>query len=134
MSDSTSSFELITINGCVCPGGSVTLQCSVTEAGVTVWGGSAFDCMSSSNVITLLHSRFNSTGGTNGTCNNGTIVGKSIGVKNNHYTSRLYVRISSDLVGKDIECIRDNGTKTEKVGEHLLLPTGNGTGTIIARI
>ena len=51
-----------------------------------MWKGSIFDCMSSSNEITLLHDRFSSTGGTNGTCNNGTIVGRSVGVEDNQYT------------------------------------------------
>ena len=63
-----------------------------------LWEGCVFDCGSSNHEISLHHSRFNLTdGGTTGTCNNGNIVGQSMGVENNCYILRLYVRISSDI-------------------------------------
>ena len=127
LSGSESSFELVTASECLCPGDNVTFECSVTREGtyVTVFQGSAFDCNSARNEIILLHSRFNRTGGTNNTCNNGAIVGQSLRVEDDHYTSQLCVRVIHDLVGKTIECIYDNGTVSETVGSYL-------TSTIIA--
>ena len=71
----------------------------------TVWRGSAFDCRN--NDISLINSRFES-GTATGECNNGSIVGQSI----NCYTSQLNITVSSDMIGKNIECVHDNSTET----------------------
>ena len=47
---------------CICPGDTLTYECTVVGLGVTVWTGSAFSCPSSNNEIALLHSRFLSYG------------------------------------------------------------------------
>lgn len=102
-------------------------ECNVVGAGTTVFEGSAFDCENSHNEIKLLHLRFNSTDGARGTCNNGIIVGRSTGVEDSLYTSQLDVRISSNLIGRTVECIHDNGTTTETVGIYsLMVANGNG--------
>ena len=110
----------------------MTFECNITGGGTTVFQGSGFHCQSSRNEIKLLHSRFNSSGGTNGTCNNGAIVGQSKNVENNVYTSLLYITISSDLIGSTIECLYDNGTSTETVGSYLVPATTTTTTTATA--
>ena len=81
-----------------------------------MWKGSAFNCRSSSDGITLLHSRYNLSGGTDDECNNGAIVGQSLRVEDNYYTSQLSVTITPDMTGRSITCIHDNGTATDIIG------------------
>ena len=95
-------------SGCLCPGDTLLYECTVMGYGTTVWTGSAFNCRSSNNDIILLHNRFNN--GTDGTCTNGAIVGRSIAVDGNNYTSQLNVTITSDTAGKTIKCIHDRWT------------------------
>ena len=127
-SDSAFSFELVTRSECLCPGETVTFECSVIGRGSTVFLGSAFDCKNSRNEIRLLHNRYNRTTGTNGTCNNGAIMGHSLRFEDNHYISQLHITVSYDLVGT-VECIHDNGTTTKTVGNYsipLITTDGNG--------
>ena len=81
--------------------------------GATVWKGTAFS--NCDNEITLLHRRFEN--GTFEECNNGAITGRSIRVKNNNcsngedclYVSQLEIIINSEMLGKNIKCLYDNG-------------------------
>ena len=98
----------------------MTFECSQREAGATIYHGGSFDCESSNNEIALLHSRFYDDSGTSGACNNGDIVGQSLRVEDNCYTSQLNVTISSNMIGKTVECSHDNGTTTESVGSYLV--------------
>jgi hypothetical protein len=41
-------------------------------------------------------------------CNEGAIFGEAVSVELTRYTSRLNVRVDSDIVGKNISCIYDN--------------------------
>lgn len=91
---------------CICPGDILTYECTVTGGHATVWTGSAFDCPSAGNDITLLHSHFMHKG----SCNNGTIMARSLSVKGNNYTSQFNVTVASDMAGKTIECLKSNGT------------------------
>ena len=94
------------ITECICQGYNATFECSVVGPGSTVWRGSGFrDC--TNNRITLFHSQF--TGGTVGICNDGAIVGRSIGVENDCYTSQLNVFVSSDVIGTSVFCSYDDG-------------------------
>ena len=65
----------------------------------TAWRGLTFDCENSNIEITLLHSLF--MNGTIGTCNNGSIIGRSIGVDNG-------TCFTPDIIGKRIACIHDD--------------------------
>ena len=67
---------------------------------VTFWSGTAFKCQYSSNAIILLHSQFNSS---HVTCNDGTIIAKSISLEGNNYTSQLNITVTPDIVGKTTE-------------------------------
>ena len=75
----------------------------------TVWTGTAFNCSSSNNDILLLHTPFSSSEGDYGSCNNGAIVGRNLGVEGNYYTSQLNVTITPDIAGKTVECFYDDG-------------------------
>lgn len=60
--------------------------------------GTAFNC--GANGILLRHDRFASRG-IDGVCNSGAIVGRSLGVENECYTSELNVTISPTLNNKN---------------------------------
>ena len=94
--------------------------CKTIGIGATVFQGSALDCVDKDDSITLFHSRFNETGGDIGTCNDGDIMGHSVRVKDNCYTSEINVTVSSSLIGKTIECSHDNGTAAEVIGSYSL--------------
>ena len=89
----------------------MSYECTVTGGGGTVWTGSAFNCYRYNNEIVLFNSRFDT--GTYGTCNNGAIVGRSLSVDGNNYTSQLNVTITPDIAGKTIECL--NYDKTDDI-------------------
>ena len=95
------------MSGCSCPGYTLTYECTVKGGVATVWNGDAFDCASSDNAITFLHLRFMSEDKP-ATCNNGTIVGQTLRIENNSYTSQVNVTVSPKLTGKSIKCIQDN--------------------------
>ena len=80
-----------------------------TNAGFTVWQGSAFNC--TSNNIILRHTRFTLVDqGALGECNKGSIVGRSLRLEEvgSFYISQLSVRVSPEVIGKSIECILDD--------------------------
>ena len=78
--------------------------------GSTIWTGSAFNNLHCHEIV-LLHSRFLNQG-TNGLCKNGAtcIVGRSLSVEGNNYTSQLNVSVTPDTAGKTVMCSNDNGT------------------------
>ena len=100
-------IDAVPVSGCVCPGDILMYECTVTERGVTIWTGSAFNCSSSNNEIAFLHSRFNV--GTYDTCNNGAIVAMGLAAEGNNYTSQLNVTVTPDTAGKTVMCVGDNG-------------------------
>ena len=95
------------MNECVCPGDKLTYNCTVQGSAFgAVWNGTAFSgCQQ--NVILLPHHWFTQTGGSTSTCNNGAIVGQSLGVQGNNYTSQLNVTITTETAGKTIMCAYD---------------------------
>jgi hypothetical protein len=112
------------MNGCVCPGDTLTYECTIVGEKSTVWSGNAFICPSINNDIVLLHSRFESENGTSSSCNNGDIVGRSLAVEGNNYTSQLNVTIAPDTAGNTVECISDNGTTTMLIYSLVIPSTG----------
>ena len=94
----------------------------------TVWKGTAFNCVERNNEILLIHRRFGLDGAF-GTCNNGTIIAQGIGVENDSYTSQLSIIVSSDVIGKSIECVYDdyvNTTVTVTVAGSYTIPPITG--------
>ena len=96
------------MNECVCPGNKLIYRCSVQGSpnGATLWNGTAFSGCPQDEIL-LHHSYFTSAGGSTGTCNNGAIVGQSLGVQGNSYTSQLNVTITPETAGKTIMCAYD---------------------------
>ena len=98
---------------CICPQTTVynlTYECTAVGAGITLWTGTAFNCVSSGDEISLRHSLFRGPpGSANGNCNNGNITGHSVGVLNgNHYNSQLHILYNPGLLGHTVECIHDD--------------------------
>ena len=118
-------MALIQKTTCTCSGYNVIYECTVmgSSFGNTLWAGSAFNC--SLEEIILQHLQYPENA--HGECNNGYIMGKSIRVDSGiYYTSQLDVTISSDLVGKSIECFYDdnNGMKQLVGANNITLTTG----------
>ena len=92
---------------CMQEGSIFTYECTVTDTngiGSTIWSGNAFQCMQSSNQITLTHSRYES--GLNSTCGNFSAV--SVGTNGSEYTSRLTFFGDNKLNGTTINCTLSN--------------------------
>ena len=73
----SSTFQAI-----LCPGDVLTIECTITGGVATVWRGTAFQCVSRSNEIILRHSGFRESYNPAGTCNNGAIIARALGVVN----------------------------------------------------
>ena len=80
------------------------------KRGYIVWSGSAFNCSSTNNYITL-SGHFDI--GTSRTCNNGAIVARILSAEGNSYTSQLNVTVTPDTAGKTIECVNYDERGTE---------------------
>ncbi len=103
-----SQNRLILTNDCPCPGQNLTFECTIVGGGTTVWqGAQVFDCPDFFNEILLRHINFGSS--VMGECNAGAIVGRSLRVDGNRYTSQLSVAYNERLNGKNITCAHDDG-------------------------
>ena len=92
-------------NDCSCVGDTLTFECTVMSGLGTIWRGNAINCDSSSSEIYLLNYY------DEGICNGGMITGRIIRRENDSYTSQLNVILSSDLIGRVIECASNNGSQ-----------------------
>ena len=101
----SSTFQAVS-----CPGDVQTIECTITGDGLTLWQGTAFQCVSTSNEIILRHSQFGESYNPIGTCNDGAIVARALGVVNGSYISQLNVTVSPELNNTTVECWHDNGT------------------------
>ena len=110
---------------CTCPGFNLNYECTVmgTDAGFTVWRGSALDCE-----IILRHSRFSLVEGAMGECNKRSIVGRSLGLKSgSFYISQLSVKVNPEVIGESIECIHDDTNVTFRLIESATVNVTTGT-------
>jgi hypothetical protein len=108
---------MLSKNDCGSQRNSITFECSIQGGLATVFQGSALNCDATTDEISLLHSRFNTTSGTNGTCNDGVIVARSVSIDGDCYTSTLNVTfISPDMTGRTIKCIKDDGVTNTLIG------------------
>ena len=109
-------FYAASTSGCVCPGDTLTYECTVMGFGATIWTGSALHCLNSGNALTLLHTLFLYNGSSRlKYCNKGAIVARMLSVEGNNYTSQLNVTVTPDTAGKIIECGSDNGTQYKRL-------------------
>ena len=73
-----------------------------------MWQGSGvFDCPNHSDEIVLRHINFGSS--VSGECNNGAIIGESLGFNKNSYTSQLSILYKDEFAGRNVTCIHDDG-------------------------
>ena len=97
-----------------------TCNTSAPGGGTILWGGSAFDCSSTSNEIRLRLSQFDSPG-TSGSCNNNAMRARSVGVVNTDcYISELSVTVSTAFNNRIIRCNHDSGTGERTIGSSTL--------------
>ena len=96
------------VNLCACPGDNLIYRCTVygDVNGATIWNGTAFNGCALDEIL-LLHRHFTPTEGPTGICNNRDIVGQSLGIQGNNYTSQLNVTITPSTAGKTITCAYD---------------------------
>lgn len=106
------SAQLIKTNDCTCPDDIITYNCNVTGSGFTIWRGSAFDCPTVDSRILVRHSSFRAS---IGLCNDGVIIGHSLGVDTNSlsnpiYISQLTINLTAapSVVGQTVECVYRN--------------------------
>ena len=97
----------------------LTYNCSVMGGIITLWRGTTFDCPMSDSEITLRHSLFASSQDVE-ICNNGDIVGHSIGVVNDCYTSQLNVTVRENFNNRTVQCAFTSNAGTRAIGESLL--------------
>ena len=123
----TPGLTVLTDYDCGCPGQNASYICTAIGGVITVWGGTAFNC-TGRNEISLRHHRFGpEVGSAIGVCNDGALVAYSIEVVENCYTSRLDVRLSTDLQGRIITCSVDDGVVTPIGNMTLIVSTPSGT-------
>ena len=104
---------------CTCPGDTLTFECAVMgkSYGLTVWTGSVFSNCLAVQEIVLFHSDIGANGAsTLRKCSyihgNVSIVAQGLRVENGSYISQLNVTVTSDVIGKSIECLYDNQINT----------------------
>jgi hypothetical protein len=85
----------------------------------TLWRGTAFDCPLGDSAIILRHSQFASNQEI-GSCNNGDLVGRGLGVVNDCYTSQLNVTVRENFNNKTVRCAFTSSVGTRISGESLL--------------
>ena len=90
-------------HGCLCPGDTVTYECTVVGGSNIVWKGTAFTCPSTNNEIVLPLSM-----SANKTCNE-SISAKVLGQNGNESTAQLNVTLTREVIGKSVECFLDTG-------------------------
>ena len=102
-------------NDCGC----VIYECIINGEGAITWKGSAFECIGTDNeqLLTLL--------GTDKSleCNDGTVKAQ----RKNNYTSLLIITNSS-LSGSNIECVHENGTNLNVIGNQSLSNISESSG------
>ena len=83
------------------------------HGGSTIFRGRSFkfiNCSGNIDRLALFHSQFNRPQDIKRSCNNRTIIARSLHGGNGTYTSQLSVTVTSELIGDVIECAHDNGT------------------------
>ena len=115
--------DLTKTSSCTCPNGVLTYTCVVNGLGFTIWQGSAFECSAQGNRILLRHMSF--TSDTMGRCNGGGIVGRSLGVSEDVYTSQLTVTVTQNLINRIIECAYSpNGVTATPINSTIIAISG----------
>ena len=87
-----------------------------------MWNGTSFSC--ATNEIILRHNSFME--GTEKDCNDGAIIGESLRLEEDCYTSQLHVNVSSDLNNRTIGCFVNIDSGVVSIGNtSLTIISGN---------
>ena len=110
------------ITSCTCPGYKAVYECAVAGGGATIWQGTALEECAGGRIV-LRHSQFESGHNIKRTCGTSSpVVGRTVSVVNDSYTSQLTINISQHLNGSTIECASDS---ERQVGSsQIILRTG----------
>ena len=120
----TTGSKLTEFNLVACHGDTLTFECTVNGGATTVWKGSAFKCMPTTNDIVLLHSRPNAIG----TCDDGELKAYAdLEVFGDKYFSRINITTTYPFTVSmfTVACILDNGT-TETIVSNWTVSINNG--------
>ena len=104
---------------CFCLGQTLSYECTTEGPISTVWQGTAFQCVG--NKILLRHSQFTAPQGTTGECNSNSamIIGRSLRVEGDCYTSQLNVTVGPSLNNQTVECAYSGGG-TSLIGSSII--------------
>ena len=99
------------------------------HGGSTIFRGRSFkfiNCSGNIDRLALFHSQFNRPQDIKQSCNNGTIIARSLHGVNGTYTSQLSITVTPELIRDaiDIECVHDNGSTINVVGMAIINHTG----------
>ena len=114
----TPEFSVPTNTGCICPDDELTFTCTAVGTGNTQWGGTAFDCPG--NGFFLRHERFAGPRGVTAECNDGAIVGRSVGAENGCYTSQLRFTFTPSFNNKTVSCTYNSNVAVNIIGTSIL--------------
>lgn len=117
---------------CICIGYDAAYNCTAIGNGATRWGGTAFNCPHSGNHFSLIHERYSLPNGTTKSCNDGAIIGLSVPVHENGYSSILLVKnVTLELNDTTVKCEYDDlssyqdESRITLIGEkHIILTAG----------
>lgn len=118
---------LWTVSSCICIGYDAVYLCTAIGSGATRWGGTAFDCPYSGNQFSLIHEQYSLPNGTTKYCNEGAIIGWSVQVHGNGYSSMLLVNVTLELNDTTVKCeyIDLSSYQEGFIGEkHIILTAG----------
>ena len=107
-----------TNTGCICDGDELNFTCTAIGAGNTQWSGTAFNCPG--NGFILRHERFTNPKGVTGECNDGAIVGRSVGAENGSFTSQIRFTFTPSFNNKTVSCTYNSNSAVEIIGTSLL--------------
>ena len=103
---------------CACLESVLTFNCTTIGLSTTIWTGTAFDCRSTGNQITLRNFQFDT--GSFGSCNDGKIAAKGVEVNGECHKSQLNVTISPGLNQSSIECKYNSDQGIVTIGQAIL--------------
>ena len=116
------------MSSCICIGYDAAYLCTTIGNGATRWGGTAFNCPYLGNGFSLIHEQYSLPNGTTKYCNEGAIIGWSIQVHENGYSSMLLVNVTTlKLNGTTVKCEYNDlsSYQEEFIGEkHIILTAG----------
>ena len=104
---------------CFCLEQTLSYECTTEGPISTVWQGTAFQCVG--NKIVLRHSQFTAPQGTTGECDSNSImiIGRSLRVEGDCYTSQLNVTVGPSLNNQTVECAYSGGG-TSLIGSSII--------------